>query len=427
LACLRVEVYSPALKPAVSQPAALRPARLKYLTRLVARYGRQAAWLIWLVAFAIMIDLLLAGRLESIPYHVYAAAGRRWLDRAPLYELKSIDGFQYFPQSALLFAPFAWLGTPVGDVAWRALGWLLYASGIWRLARRLAPAYAAECFLVASCLAVVPATGSLGNGQANLMIAALTLHVAADLISQRWWRATLVVCGGFALKPLMVVLLLLVWALYRPLRWRIPLTLALIVALPWLLRPHAYVVAQYEDCWIKLGMCATPDRLFEDLRGLLATLGWVMPHTLYLVVRLVAALAVLGVCLRARLRTPEPYATFLIASLAVSYLMLFNPRTLSTSYAMTASCAGLLTSLYLLQRRTIAALVLLAVLASWTISYHLFPFVVQWLRPSACIVFAIVLIREVWRLGSDPRALAVRRVRARGWPAADGGEQRADR
>jgi hypothetical protein len=402
------------LKAAVLEHAASQPSLAKYLALLVARYGLRAAWLIWLVAFAITIDLLLAGRVESIPYHVYAAAGQRWLDHAPLYELKTIDGFQYFPQSALFFAPFAWLGTPVGDVAWRALGWLLYATGILRLARQLAPAYAAECFLVASCLAVLPATGSLGNGQANLMIAALTMHVAADLISQRWWRATLVLSAGFALKPLMIVMLLLVWALYRPMLWRIPLAVALFFALPWLLRPHSYVVAQYEDCWTKLGMCATPDRFFEDLRGLLATLGWVMPHALYLPVRLGAALAVFGVCLRARMRTPEPYASFVIASLAVGYLMLFNPRTLPTSYAMTASCGGLLTGLYLVQRRKADALVMCAVLASWTISYHLLPFVVQWLRPLACIVFCVVLVREVWSGATGRDSSATGRVRARG-------------
>jgi hypothetical protein len=372
-----------------------------------SRYGLAAALLIWCGAFAVMIGLLLSGRLEAVPYGVYAAAGRRWLEHEPLYETVTIDGFQYFPQSAFLFAPFAWLGAPIGDVAWRAIGWILYASGIWRLARRLAPAHASLCFLLASCLAVIPATGSLGNGQANLVLGALMLHATSDLIGQRWWRAAWVLTLGFALKPLMVVTLLLVWAVYRPMTWRIPPALACAFLAPWLVRDHDYVMQQYTDCLTKLGMCATPGRLFEDVRGLFAAGGWVMPHAAYLVLRLAAALVVLGICSYIRKQVREPRASLFIAAFAASYLMLFNPRTLSTSYVMVVSYAALLTALYILQLRKPAALVMGAIVLSWTVSYHMvgLGFIQHWLRPLACLAFCAALARELTLLArrSDPQ------------------------
>ena len=369
-----------------------------------ARWGLLVACAIWLMAFVVTLSLLLAGRLEAIPYGVYAAAGARWLAHAPLYETRTIDGFQYFPQSALLFSPFAWLGSPLGDTTWRALGWSLYALGVWRLARLLAPTQAATCFLVATCLSVGAATGSLGNGQANLMVGALTVHVAADLIERRWWRATWILALGFALKPLVIVWLGLIWALYRPMTWRIPVAVGVMVALPWLLRPHAYVMAQYRDCWTKLGMCATPDRLFEDLRGLLATVGWLMPHSIYLLVRAGAALGVLGIALRAKQRLSEPNRSLSIAALAASYLMLFNPRTLSTSYVIPAAWCGLLAGMYIVQQRRREAAVMALILSSWTISYHEFGFVVHWLRPVGCIAFGVMLLREVFGFAVRPNS-----------------------
>lgn len=388
--------------------------RLRTMTIGVGRMGRGdrsalvAAGTLWCLGFALMIGLLLAGRLDSIPYHVYAAAGRRWLAHAPLYETETIDGFQYFPQSALLLAPFAWFGSPWGDVAWRATNWALYALGIWRVSRLLAPNRAPACFLLATCLAIASATGSLGNGQANLAIAALTLHVAAELMQQHWWLATAILALGFALKPLMVVLLLLVWVVYRPMAWRIPLALGSVFGVPWLLRDNAYVMAQYAACATKLSMCAAPDRLFEDLRGLLATFGWLMPHSTYWVVRLVAAACVLLTVLWTRRRVPEPHASFLLAGFAGSYLMLFNPRTLSTSYVMTVSFAAIASALYLLQRRVRAALAALSIVLAWTISYRVFSCLEHWLRPLACIAFGALLTCQAFERQSSVFAVKLR-------------------
>jgi hypothetical protein len=349
-----------------------------------------------------MIGLLLLGRITSIPDHVYLDAGQRWIDHLSLYDLSNIDGFQYFPQSALLLSVFSRLGSPWGAIFWRALGWGLYALAIWRFTHKLTPTHAAECFLLTTALAIGPSIGNLSNGQANLILAALMSHVAVDLIEHRWWRATAILALGFALKPLMIVLLLLCIALYRPLIWRLPLALGVVFAAPFLLRDNAYVMAQYSDCLAKLKLCENPDRLFEDTRGLLASVGWLLSHATYLVVRGCAAVATFGLCWLARTRCRDPRTSFLIAAFAASYLMLFNPRTLSTSYVMVGSSAALLASVYLLQRRWRPLSIMLGILFAWTLSYHVVGFVEHWLRPLACFAFCIVLTREALAPQEDP-------------------------
>lgn len=350
---------------------------------------------IWTATFALLVGLWLAGHVPSISYGVYAAAGQRWLEGKPLYDTTNIEGFQYFPQSAMLLAPLSALGSPAGDILWRALAWIVLATGTLRLTKQLAPQRWGEGFFIATCVSIGPTIGPLGNGQANLLLAGLTLHVAADVAAKHWWRATVVMALGIALKPLIAVLVLLVWALYRPMRWRVPLALLVVFVTPWLVRDHAYVLAQYADCLTKLEIGARPGPDYEDIRGLLATLGWVMPHDVATVVRLLAALGVLGLCFRARKCLRESYAAVLVAAFAVAYLMLFNPRTQSTSYAMPGAVIAVLAALYLIEERRRAFFVMLAIQTAFTLNYHWLPFIELWLKPLACVVFFAFLLHEV--------------------------------
>jgi alpha-1,2-mannosyltransferase len=356
---------------------------------------------LWLAAFAVTISLVVAHAVQAIPYGAYAEAGRHWLRHEPLYDLHSIDGFQYFPQAAIVFAPFAWLGSPAGDVAWRALGWFGYAWGLWRLSRQWAPRQAERCFLLTTCFAVLSVTNALSNGQANLALAALILHVAADLAAQRHWRATLLLAFGLGLKPLMIVLLLLTWPLYPALRWRVPLGLGALIVSPWLLRDHAYVVAQYRACWLKLQLCATPNREFEDLQSMFDSFGFHASQARFMGARALAALGCFGLAVWTRKRVREPRASLLVAMLAGSYLVLFNPRTLSSSYALTVGPGALLAAVWLLERRTRIAAASLAIVLCWTVSYQLLPFIQHWLRPLACSAWLALLIHYV--ASSDAR------------------------
>ncbi|MDB4988644.1 MAG: hypothetical protein JWN04_3822 [Myxococcaceae bacterium] len=360
------------------------------------RHAITIASILWIVTFVVPAALIVAGRMRAIPFREYMGAGRRWWQHEPLYDLGNIDGFQYLPQAAILFSPLAWLGSPTSDVLFRALGWSLYAFGLWRFVRILVPERAPFAFLLASALATGPAFGNLINGQANLLVGALLLHAGVELIERRWWRASLILTVGLALKPLMAVPVLLIGVVYRPMTLRLPLLVALMLFTPWLLREASYVSDQYEACLLKLRLCADPDRLFEDVRGLLVTLGLGLSVSVYLALRAGAALGVLAMGLWARVRVLEPAATLLVSALAAGYLMLFNPRTLSSSYVMTGGFAALLGAKYVLERRHSAALLMLALCLAWTINHHVLPWIEFWLRPLACIAFFIVLARELF-------------------------------
>ena len=118
--------------------------------------GRAIAIGMTTCALALMMALVVLGKVHSVPYGVYAAAGARWLLSQELYETQTIDGFQYLPTSAWLFSWFARLGEPLAAWTWRVLSSTLYATGLWRVAKRLLPARARACFLIATCMTLGP-------------------------------------------------------------------------------------------------------------------------------------------------------------------------------------------------------------------------------------------------------------------------------
>jgi hypothetical protein len=369
----------------------------------------ELAVLLWSTAFLIVVVLLLAGRAPTLSYRVYEAAGRHWQARQPLYEDGTLEGFQYFPQAALLLSGFARWGSPLGGVLWRAAGWIALASGLWRILGALVPAQRRTGFLVASALTIGPAIGSLTNGQANLALAAFTLHASVELSARRWWRASWVLVIGLALKPLLLVLLLLAAVLHRPLRWRLGVALGALFVMPWLFADSTYVVAQYLSCLHKLGLSANAGPLYENLCGLFASLGRHFPGWLCWP----AALGTLGLSLRVQRQVREPHASLLIAAFACSYLVLFNPRTQSTSYVLTGSIAAVLAALKLIEQRPRSASALILLCGVWTVNYNWSGFVgiEYWLKPLGGLAFAALLLRSAfaaplgWRRANPPRGL----------------------
>lgn len=363
--------------------------------------ARSVAILAWSVAFGVVAALVLDGHeYTTIPYDVYTGAARHWREHAPLYDLTNVDGFQYLPQAAWVFAPFELLGTPVGGVLWRLVSWAAFAHGIWRLAHHLVPDRAGQCFLLSTALAITPALGSLGAGQSNLLLGALILQSTADLIERRYWRCTALIGLGLAAKPLMIVPVLLIAALYRPMRWRVPLAVGALLLMPFFVDDAPYVWTEYRDFLAKSRLTAHPNRLFEDADGLMTTFGWTIRYDSFLRVRVAAAIATLGLGALARHRLREPQATLHVAALAVTYLMLFNPRTQSNSYLMPTAFAALLVASHVLDRHRIAALATLVVVLSWYGNSHRLGWPEFWLKPLGCAMFGVLLL---WRIARPNR------------------------
>ena len=350
---------------------------------------------LWAASFALVTVLVAGQHIVADVWMVYSAAGRHWWAHAPLYNPRTVDDFQYFPQAAMLFGVLAPLGTPLGSIVWRALGWGLFAHAMWRLSSVASPQQRQKFFLVATAIVILPAFTSLVNGQANLHVAALMMQATVDLAGQRRRRVMLWFTLGLAIKPIMAVMVLLSCVQYPAILWTTAAAAGLVLVVPLATAPTAYVISQYHACASKLAVSAQPHRLFEDLRGLSSTLGWLIPDSLLRVLRVLAAFGAVGLCLRLRRRWKEPAAAIFLLAIAAAYLMLFNTRTQANSYVIVAPAATLAATNLLLKGRTRAAVVMLAIIACWCGSATVWT--ALWLKPLACVVFCVLLIRQIRR------------------------------
>ena len=349
----------------------------------------------WSIAFAVGAFLLVSGHVVTDCWHVYSVAAHHWTVGAPLYDLRTIDDFQYFPQSAIVVIPIEWIGKPWSGVVWRAIGWGLFANAVWRVSGLGWAEPRRDVFLAMTTLLIPPAITSLLNGQANLHVAALLMQAAVDLHDDHRWRTTLWLTLGVALKPIALVMLRLTCVLAPSMIWRLGLSGGVFAAFPFGLARAAFVASQYRDCAHKLMMSARPDRFFEDLRGLIWKLGWVVPYPLLRMIAAVAALATAAVCRHVRRVYDARDGSLLVFALAAAYLMLFNSRTQPNSYVIIAPAAALPAALFALRRQWPAAATMSLIVVCWCGS-AIRP-TACWLKPLTCIVFCLLVAREISR------------------------------
>ena len=356
------------------------------------------AWVVWGAMFAFVAFRASKFVFDSNECLIYGRAAQNWWGRANLYDLSNIDGFLYLPQAAILYTPFALAGHPLGDVAWRFCGLSVFCWGLWRLGKILSPASPKRVFAYATFLAFAPAFNALRNAQVNLPLAGLMLHTAVDLAQRRWWRAAAWMTIGLAMKPIMIVMILLAGACYRGVIRPLAICLLLLAVFPFLMGPWDYVVSQMQMFFEKLLLAGAPDRLFSDLRSLVGWLGFMIPMPIYLAMQVAAALVTLWLGIMAVRRWPEPAAATFILALSASYLMLFNPRTEGNSYVILTPVLVIPVALMVIEnRRREAVLAMIVLTACLTGNLWAYKLTVHWLKPAACILFVAMMVRELLR------------------------------
>src|SRR5262249_39996121 len=151
-------------------------------------------------------------------------------------------------------------------------------------------------FALIALLTLLPSLAAARNGQPNLQIAALLLHAALDLAARRHGRSAVILVVAQAMKPVALVPVLLVGALYPPMRWRLAAGIAIAAVIPFLTQDPSYVVEQYVGAFAKMLRSAQPDRnMFTDLNGVYWTFaGASLDRTLLLALQLAAALGTLA-------------------------------------------------------------------------------------------------------------------------------------
>jgi alpha-1,2-mannosyltransferase len=360
------------------------------------------SWLLWVILFLIATALTLDGHGRDVSHH-YRAATQRWLHREPLYD-NSGGGFLYFPQSAILYTPFAVLPENLSEILWRSLILFVFAVGVFRLARLAGRDSGIEFFPLTTMFCVPLAFSSERNGQATLIMAGLMMLATVDLVDKRWWRAAAYLSLGLAIKPLCLVLVLLAAALYPTMMWRLAIFICVWIAMPFLIAEPTYVIHQYFGCANMLQLAADRghDPNWSQVFGMLQAFGISIPSSWQTILRAIAAVGTLGMAWYAQRRWPSSWAGTYCYALATCYLMLFNPRTENNSYSALAPVIGILCcSDVLVQRRYLMwafyTVISLGILGTYYAGI-LFtgPKLTMWLAPLMAIVLSVIAIVKLF-------------------------------
>lgn len=361
---------------------------------------RRAGWFVWLLltmAITVAVTVSIINGQERSVTPAYRTAVEHWFAGQPLYNMHG-HGFLYLPQAALAFAPWAILPHFVGELLWRWTIIGVLAASVARLNRLLQGD--GRWFLVSSLAATTMAYGCARNGQSTLMITGLMLWAAADLTRQRWWRATILLSVAFAFKPLAIVLILLVAAVYRGMLWRLALGLLFVAVVPFATQRPDYVMTQYGDCLrsLQITFDVGERENWAQLFSMLKVAGLGIPSLVRTTIRMSAALATLGICWQAFRHLSPERCVFYIFSLAMCYLMLFNSRTEGNTYAMVGPVYGALLAEAMFRRRdTAASAFMIAALVLSVLNFELAILVTSrenaiWISPLVCVAVTTFLI-----------------------------------
>ena len=357
---------------------------------------------LWTIAMLVVSIMVFTRPLKRTVTPLYHEATANWWAREALYQGPS--GMNYLPQFPILFTPFHAIPSPWGDIAWRLFSAALLATGLWRVLKLMFGADWVKWFLWTSLLAMPLILGALRNGQANAHLGGLILHAVACLAARQWNRAAMLIVLTLAVKPLGAVLILLAPLVYAPLRWRVPVGLAVLVGLPFLCAPTSYAIAQYQALGTNLKDCsAINEHRFADLNGILRTFGTELSPKVSTLVRAGAGLATAALWWFGARRLKEPQRAMWLLALTTGYLMLFNPMNESNSYVILAPALGLWAVLWLSDPATaVRGWILVAMLLSMGFLPELLRsllgnrFALIW-HPTMTLVFGALLTLFVWQ------------------------------
>jgi hypothetical protein len=301
---------------------------------------------------------------------VYWTAAKQWWAQQDMYGSKEATregrhGFLYFPQAAVVFSTLAYLPRVAAEILWRLLNLSMVAWAFWRMCKVFADR-PLLWFGLGSYIAMPIVALSAQNGQCNLILLALSAHATVDMIQRRWWPATLWICLGLALKPHMLVFILLLSVLEPSMRWRLPIGIIAAASLA-LLNPDWHYVWQEHIEFIKKMRVAghPPPGEEQDLVSFLWSIKIggsriILSDQTWTILRLIGAAAISLLALLAKLRFDRATALLFVMTLAIQYIMLFNPRTEGPTHAMMAIPMALFTMQELALKRSHARWLLVA-------------------------------------------------------------------
>lgn len=256
-------------------------------------------------------------------------------------------------------------------------------------------------FGLSTLLGIPTLLGSAQNGQFNIIITGLMAHAVVELFRGRHWRTAALLALGIALKPHVIVLALLAGALFPRLTPKVALACLAAFAIGFIHPNPAYAWSQHESFILKMRVASRPPPgTNQDLVGLLFTLGLNPPLMFWWALRGLAAIGTLGLCLLARKSFGSDergrLATLVYTlTLAILYIIIFNPRTEGPTYAILAVPVGLFAARELMVPIRVWAIMLTLLAILLGISHELVGPANPWVRPSLAIVFTAYVVSHV--------------------------------
>jgi len=290
-------------------------------------------WTTWIV-FCVSILVQTGPRRFGSTFSVYLDYANKFWLRQPLYDAFTLDGFNYWPSSLLIYIPVlrldpALAGLIMISIATAVFTWasVKLLDAVLPLSRPVSALTAAGMLLLVN----IPAAWfNFKNIQAQILMTSGMMLAATAMMRGRWHLASLWIFLAAVLKPLAIVMLLLCGAV-QP-RMRLAMIGALIAGflLPFAFVEWSYLVEQYRAWMLKLAFMAhvmPVDWPYQaDFQTMLDTFGIVVPPNVATAIRLVAAfgtLALAWLISRIEGRTIFPLAVLLLTG---CYVTLFGPR-----------------------------------------------------------------------------------------------------
>jgi len=357
----------------------------------------------WAALILVTAAIIIAGSSRTV-VPSYRSSSLDWLAGRGLYDGTGVGGFVYLPQAAILFVPFAILPPILGEVLWRLVNIGTLAAGLKSFAGLAGEKSKTELFPLMTLVTIPLAWDCARNGQATLMITGLMLLSVVDISRCRWWRATLWLSLGVAVKPLVIVLALLVIAIDRPMTWRLLLGMGAAALAPFAAQHPAYVLQQYLAWLHNTTMAAHVSVVAHGWTSpftALRTAGIDVPEHVQTAIRVVSAFATLALCVAARRWHDADRSAIFVFSLAVAYLMLFSPRTENNTYAMIGPAIAVFLSLAFLVEKRIPDGILLCSISVALVGGRLFEHLLaphtegNWMSPLMATCFSVYLVARL--------------------------------
>jgi alpha-1,2-mannosyltransferase len=305
------------------------------------------AWAAWIAIVVFLCVRTFIQPTSKTVYPTWSSTSDLWWSGGELYKpyrpLAAQGGFRYSPTFPILMTPFAVFPDAVGGVLWRCFCIATLAAAVWWWIRAILPATLTRTEIAQLYLLLLPLSiQSMSNGQANVPVTALLLATIAAVKQERWNWAGLFAALTFVCKLYPLALGLVLCVLYpRKLAWRVPLAIAALLALPFLLGQPDYVLDQYGK-WISAlrkddRSAIAWDQMYRDLWLLICAVGAPISRTSYEIFQVAAGAGVAALCWY-RQRQGWSVNRLLCSTLALTttWMLLLGPTSESCTFIMLA-------------------------------------------------------------------------------------------